>query len=206
MIGEYPPPPQTACHSPASASATESPQTAKAPGRGFPFALPRSRCEGGPARNAQPAPRAQEKRGPSGPLGAGSALRERDVLPSRGRGRSTLGDGGLSFRVRNGTGRSPPPWSRSRRGARRLARLRRRARARAPPWRPHSEHRTGGPPHAGHAMRRARAISGARLSASPRLHLRPYRPPRLGGPLPKRELISEAASHLDAFSGYPRRT
>ena len=28
--------------------------------------------------------------------------------------RSTLGDGGLSIRVRNGVGRSPPPWSHSR--------------------------------------------------------------------------------------------
>ena len=55
-------------------------------------------------------------------------------------------------------------------------------------------------------MRGARAISTARLSTSPCLHLRPIDLVVYEGPLPKRELISGAASHLDAFSGYPCRT
>ena len=45
---------------------------------------------------------------------ARSAPRERDDPAFRGLHRSTSGDGGLSCRVRHGTGRSPPPWSRSR--------------------------------------------------------------------------------------------
>ena len=67
------------------------------------------------------APRAKKALAPGRPPAGGerpseqkSALRERDALSSRGLPRSTFGDGGLSFRVRNGTGRSPPPWSRSR--------------------------------------------------------------------------------------------
>ena len=85
MIGEYPPPPQTACHSSASASATESPRTAKAPGRGFPFAPPRSRCEDSLTRNAQPAPRAQEKGAPRGPSARKRPARaRRPALPRPG--------------------------------------------------------------------------------------------------------------------------
>ena len=53
---------------------------------------------------------------------------------------------------------------------------------------------------------RARAISTARLSASPRLHLPPIDQVVYLGPYRKGELISGTASRLDAFSGYPRRT
>ena len=55
-------------------------------------------------------------------------------------------------------------------------------------------------------MRRARAISSARLSGSPRLQLRPVDRVVYPGPYQKGELISGPASHLDAFSGYPSRT
>ena len=53
--------------------------------------------------------------------------------------------------------------------------------------------------------RRARAISAARLNGSPRLQLRPIDQVFCLGPYQKGELISETASHLDAFSGYPFR-
>ena len=54
-------------------------------------------------------------------------------------------------------------------------------------------------------MARARAISTARLNASRRLQLRPIDLVVYEGPYPKGELISETASRLDAFSGYPFR-
>ncbi len=49
-----------------------------------------------------------------------------------------------------------------------------------------------------------RAISTARLNASPRLHLRPINVVVCDGPW--RDLISEPASCLDAFSTYPAQT
>ena len=54
-------------------------------------------------------------------------------------------------------------------------------------------------------MARARAISTARLNASRRLQLRPIDLVVCEGPYRKGELISETASRLDAFSGYPFR-
>lgn len=103
-----------------------------------------------------------------------SALRGHDDPASRGLHRSTSGDGGLSCRVRHGSGRSPPPWSRPRkalgcsgspRGALKAA------------WRvklitnPSGYQDRG--PESGARMARARAISTARLNASRRLQLRP---------------------------------
>ena len=148
------------------------PSNSKSPGRGFPFALPRSRCEGGPARNAQPAPRAQEKGAPRGPSAreapcasatscppaAGAAVLSAMAGLASGFGTGP-GDPRLHGRAR--AGRSAPRAA-SPQGARTRATLAAAQRA-----------SNRGPPHAGHAMRRARAISGARLSASPRLHLRP---------------------------------
>ena len=52
-------------------------------------------------------------------------------------------------------------------------------------------------------MRRARAISTPRLSASPRLHLGPINQVVYLGPYRKETI---RISILDAFSGYPRRT
>ncbi len=49
-----------------------------------------------------------------------------------------------------------------------------------------------------------RAISTARLNVSPRLHLRPIDVVVCDGP--RRDLISESASCLDAFSTYPVQT
>ena len=105
-----------------------------------------------------------------------SAARERDDPAFRGLHRSTSGDGGLSCRVRHGTGRSPPPWSRSR-GAL-PARSRRSPRGRpegrmALLRRKPSFARDRAPGRFRARMARARAISTARLNASRRLQLRP---------------------------------
>ena len=79
-----------------------------------------------------------------------------------------------------------------------------------PPWRPHGAHtdiprRSRAPENLRCGKRRARAISAARLNGSPRLQLRPIDQVFCLGPYRKGELISETASHLDAFSGYPFR-
>ena len=68
-----------------------------------------------------PDPTRERRRAPDriGPEALGLALAEQaprmsaTTCPPTGFPRSTLGDGGLSCRVRNGSGRSPPPWSRS---------------------------------------------------------------------------------------------
>ena len=78
----------------------------------------------------------------------------------------------------------------------------------ARPWRLHGapSRATATCKSACSGMRRARAISSARLRRSPALHLRPINLVFCQGPYRKRDLISGAASRLDAFSGYPRRT
>ena len=108
-----------------------------------------------------------------GPLSARKAPRAGATTPPPADFlRSTPGDGGLSCRVRDGTGRSPPPWSRPR-GA-----LAPRA-LRTPSGRPggrmaHGREEPPRPPGlAARRMARARAISTARLNASRRLQLRP---------------------------------
>ena len=91
------------------------------------------------------------------------------VLPSHGLHRSTLGDGALNFRVRNGTGCGRPSLAAGPSGDPACG---------EPPWRSHSAQtvlQISSPatrPRGGIA-RRARPISTARLSASRRLQLRP---------------------------------
>ena len=63
------------------------------------------------------------------PMGADAPCASAASRPPADWLRSTLGDGGLSCRVRDGIGRSPPPWPRSRR---------------APPARPGLPGRPGG--------------------------------------------------------------
>ena len=115
----------------------------------------------------------QKGGGPRGNIPRGPPLRRsavhRSAAPCSPTGfpRSTIGAGRLSFRVRNGTGRAPAA-----RTADRWAALR--PGAPACPWGPHSEMRHRPPARGGGwEMRRARAISTPRLSASPRLHLGP---------------------------------
>ena len=105
------------------------------------------------------------------------------ALPSHGLIRSTLGAGGLSFRVRNGSGRATPAMAADRwrrppvpGGPRALGAAQRMERARPTDdpdvGRPTARDRAG--PRAPWGARgRARAISTPRLSASPRLHLAP---------------------------------
>ena len=79
----------------------------------------------------------ERRKGPCGPsparalppMGADAPCASAASRPPADWLRSTLGDGGLSCRVRDGIGRSPPPWPRSRR---------------APPARPGLPGRPGG--------------------------------------------------------------
>ena len=130
----------------------------------------------------------QTQKGPVGPFQLVAARtrppratrpggRRRPSLP-QGRPCSTLGAGGLNFRVRYGTGCAPAALAAGPRGAlRRGRRAGSRPAASRAPWGPHS---ASGKPRGPRRplgpcerARRARTISGARLSASPRLHLRP---------------------------------
>ncbi len=122
-------------------------------------------------------------------------VRRRPTLP-RSHPRSTIGAVGLSFRVRNGTGRFPY------------------AMAAETLWRcqpfptvsrePHSERET-----ARSVWSSPRPISTGQLHVLPRFHIRPINPVIFWGPYqvnPVGDLISKQASRLDAFSGYPFRT
>src|SRR5579875_2768345 len=139
-------------------------------------------------------------------------VRRRPTLPPRPQG-STIGAEGLSFRVRNGTGRFPfaivPPKLYGDVGA----------------------DRDSGPttasrePHSGRELPRRRTpkstagrmifvasprpISTGQLHALPHFHFRPINPLFWRGPYqvdPVGDLILKRASRLDAFSGYPFRT
>ena len=148
------------------------------------------------------------------------------ALPLPGGG-STIGAGGLSFRVRYGSGRFPAPlwppgwgwgcggpgWPAPRGGVGGLV-LGCVVDAAGPP-RP----RFAVPPRlwggAGGGVRgggSCRPISTGRLSPLPGLHLRPIDPVVHWGPStaprggPCGDLVLEVVSRLDAFSGYPSRT
>ena len=129
-------------------------------------------------------------------------VRRRPTLP-RSLPRSTIGAEGLSFRVRNGTGRFPfamateTLWSCS------GLRVNRNNR-------PQLKNRT-----VDAYTRKSlywlspRPISTGRLHALPHFHLRPINPVVYWGPYqvtPVGDLILKQASRLDAFSGYPFRT
>jgi hypothetical protein len=124
------------------------------------------------------------------------------VLLSHGLRRSTIGAGGLNYRVRNGIGCTPSAITTEH--IRQLS----------------SEYIQLSAPRGQHPecyiarsllrMRsRPRPISTARLNTLLRLHLQPinlvvYEGPYLVNPV--RDLIFGRASRLDAFSGYPGRT
>lgn len=110
---------------------------------------------------------------PPGPSPARDAPRASAApYPPAARCRSTLGDGGLNFRVRNGIGCSPASMAALARGAPRALRPPRR-RQRHPGGRTARRGRGPGARDTQEAMRRARPVSSARLSGSPRLQLRP---------------------------------
>ena len=149
------------------------------------------------------------------------------TLPLPGGG-STIGAGGLSFRVRYGSGRFPARCGRRDGGGVWCA---------APGGRPPRVWGVGGlvlgcvvdagglvrrPPRRARALVRVcvcvwvcgscRPISTGRLSPLPGLHLRPIDPVVHWGPstTPRGglcgDLVLEVVSRLDAFSGYPSRT
>ena len=122
---------------------------------------------------------------------------------------------GLSFRVRNGTGRAPHALAADRWAAPTVTVIR--CLFTCPGGRmAHRKDDSGAsscpdrawalvPRAARCGSGRARAISAARLRTSPSLHLPSIDQVVYLG-LPEGELIPGTASRLDAFSGYPRRT
>jgi hypothetical protein len=137
----------------------------------------------------------QTKKGPGddspGPFVTMS--RRRPTLPPRYQG-STIGAGGLNFRVRNGTGCSPS------------------AVAAETAWGcepPSVMLGTSEPDSEREQESSPRPISTGRLNTSPCLHLRPIYLVVCEGPYPVDpvgDLILGRASRLDAFSAYPCRT
>jgi hypothetical protein len=134
--------------------------------------------------------------------------RRRPTLPPRLQG-STIGAGGLNFRVRNGTGCLPsamtaetvfPCPGSPRKGcpARNLARVRASSHACVDSELDSEREQRSSP----------RPISTGRLNTLPCVHLRPIYLVVSEGPYSLRmgSLILGRASHLDAFSAYPCRT
>src|SRR3954447_9388486 len=126
-------------------------------------------------------------------------VRRRPTLPPRHQG-STIGAEGLSFRVRNGTGRFPfailPP---------KLYGVVASSRGRDEPTAARELH-SG---RVASLWSSPRPISTGQLHALPHFHFRPINPLVSWGPYqvdPVGDLILKRASRLDAFSGYPFRT
>ena len=118
--------------------------------------------------------------------------RRRPTLPPRLQG-STIGAGGLNFRVRDGTGCFPSAIATE--TAERVA--------------SHQVHPDELDSEREHRKPSPRPISTGRLNTLPCLHLRPINLVVCEGPyrvIPVGDLILGRASHLDAFSAYPCRT
>ena len=134
-------------------------------------------------------------------------VRRRPTLP-RSLPRSTIGAEGLSFRVRNGTGRFPfamateTLWSCAIGGRWPKPALT------VPDRNSGTAQWTQYTQNLGKWLS-PRPISTGRLHALPHFHLRPINPVVYWGPYqvnPVGDLILKQASRLDAFSGYPFRT
>ena len=127
----------------------------------------------------------------------GCEIRRRPTLPGT-IVPSTIGAGGLNFRVRNGNGCDPSAMateiccqSEVRQHLARPSRTSQRARTK-------SKRKNPSP----------RPISTGQLNVLPRVHFRPINVVVYHGPYqvdPVGRFISKEASHLDAFSGYPFR-
>src|SRR5438552_4867277 len=143
-----------------------------------------------PARRKAGAPRPEKRRAARGRLFF-TMFRQRPTLPPRLQG-STIGAGGLNFRVRDGTGCLPSAIATET------------VSSCEPSGHPDEldserEHRKPSP----------RPISTGRLNTLPCVHLRPINLVVCEGPyrvVPVGDLILGRASHLDAFSAYPCRT
>ena len=125
--------------------------------------------------------------------------RRRPTLPLRLQS-STIGAGGLNFRVRDGTGCIPSAMATETVSPGSLREAVRGCDPRAEPENHDSEREQKPSP---------RPISTGRLHALPRFHLRPINLVVFEGPYlvdPVGDLISGRVSHLDAFSAYLFRT
>jgi hypothetical protein len=125
-------------------------------------------------------------------------FRQRPTLPPSYPG-STIGAGGLNFRVRDGTGCIPSAIATE--TAARTDGSARRGRELRGITSEHDSEREQKPS--------PRPISTGRLNTSPCSHLRPINLVVCEGPyrvIPVGDLISGRASHLDAFSAYLCRT
>ena len=137
-------------------------------------------------------------RSPSAAAGAIEKSRRRPTLPG-GSPPSTIGAGGLHFRVRNGNGCFPAAIATGNLYGIVKALIRTPERARAVPRTWYASRRKNPSP---------RPISTGRLNTSPCLHLRPINLVVYQGPYSVNrmgDLISRQASRLDAFSAYPFR-
>ncbi len=140
-----------------------------------------------------------QKRPPFGGLWL-KRSRRRPTLPPRLQG-STIGAGGLNFRVRDGTGCFPSAMTTETLGSTRCETCGKRVRVRAP-GEPRNSIASASEPS-------PRPISTGRLNTLPCVHLRPINLVVCEGPYlvdPVGNLILERASHLDAFSAYLFRT
>ena len=129
-------------------------------------------------------------------------VRRRSTLP-RSHPRSTIDAEGLSFRVRNGTGRFPFAMT-----AETLLRFQMVFSPNGEGSRPNLGNRTVDA-SAIYNEASPRTISTGQLHALLHFHFRPINPVIYWGPYqvnPVGVLILERASRLDAFSGYPYRT
>ena len=146
----------------------------------------------------RPPPTTDKRKRGANWLPAVCEIRRRPTLPGRLHP-STIGAGGLNFRVRNGNGCDPTAIATETFSV--LVNE-------AAPQELHSEHE--------HPIRHRvhdvepspRPISTGQLNMSPCVHFRPINVVFCHGPypvIPVGDLILEQASHLDAFSGYPFR-
>ena len=133
-----------------------------------------------------------------------------DVLLSHGLRRSTIGAGGLNFRVRNGIGCTPSAIATEhiRRLQDEVAECEHSSAVNAQRCTPHPESCIASRKTLNRRSR-PRPISTARLNTLLCVHLQPinlvvYEGPYLVNPVG--DLILRRASRLDAFSGYPDRT
>ncbi len=125
-------------------------------------------------------------------------FRQRPTLPPRRQG-STIGAGGLHFRVRDGTGCFPSAMATETASPDRSGKGIEGASPEQGSGTDSERERESSP----------RPISTGRLHTSPCFHLRPIDLVVFEGPYlvdPVGDLISGRASHLDAFSAYPFRT
>ena len=117
---------------------------------------------------------------------------------------STIGAGGLSFRVRNGTGRFPLAMA-----AETLLMFQSaQQKSLSCGSRPYIENHSVDASTKNGVLSSHRLISTSQLHVLPRFHIWPINPVVCWEPLARRHgsLILRPASRLDAFSGYPSRT